>query len=100
MRDVWPPLMGADVVYFAHKLVQHGGKVHLQNYKSMPHVFQIFQHHAATKTCFQEYAKFIKDVTSGQGIESRFEMVDGKGKIQEEPLDLNQYEISFTRAEV
>jgi hypothetical protein len=90
----------ANSVYFGLNFVKRGGKIRLQNYKSMPHVFQIFSRHPSTKTCFNEYGKFISNVTSGKAIETRFEMVNGKGVIEEEPLDLSQYQVSFSKEEV
>jgi len=66
----------------------------------MPHVFQIFRNHPATNACFNEYAKFIKNVTSGKELETRFEMVNGKGIVEENPVDLGNYTISLTKEEV
>ena len=88
------------IVYFASKFAKNGGHVRLQNYLAMPHVFQIFDKHPCTRTCFREYAKFIDDVTSGNIIETQMNIFNGKGIIQDEPLDLEQYPITFTREEV
>ena len=66
----------------------------------MPHVFLQFKSHPSTKACFEEYAKFILDVTSGKSIETRFEMVDGKGVIEAEPLNTENYSIPYTKEEV
>jgi hypothetical protein len=66
----------------------------------MPHVFQIFQKHPSTETCFREYARFIKDVTSGKGIETEMRYVDGKGGIEESELDLEKFGVGFTKEEV
>jgi hypothetical protein len=76
--------------------------VRLQNYKSMPHVFQIFQKHPSTETCFREYARFIKDVTDtgGNGIETELRYVNGKGQVEETALDLEKYNVGFTKEEV
>ena len=66
----------------------------------MPHVFQIFEKHPSTYTVFREYARFIKEVTGGKIIETEMKIVDGKGIIQEDPLDLEQYPVLFTKDEV
>ena len=72
----------------------------LQNYLAMPHVFQMFLKHPSPKTCFREFAKFITDVTSGKTIETTFQIVNGKGIIEDEPLQIETYQISFTKEEV
>ena len=87
-------------VYFASKFAKNGGQLRLQNYIAMPHVFQIFQKHPSTHTSFREYAKFITDVTSGKTIETQMNIVNGKGVIEEYPLDLEQYPTAYTREEV
>lgn len=67
----------------------------------MPHVFQIFANHPSTETCFREYARFIKDVTTvGKGIESELRYVNGKGQIETTELDLEKYNVGFTKEEV
>jgi acetyl esterase/lipase len=88
------------IVYFASKLAKNGGRVRLQNYIAMPHVFQIFQKHPSTHTSFREYAKFITEVTSGKPIESQMSIVNGKGVIEEQPLNLEQYPTSYSKKEV
>lgn len=72
----------------------------LQNYLAMPHVFQMFQKHPSTWTCFREYGKFIKDVTSGKPIETEMQIVNGKGIIEDTPLKFESYKISFSKEEV
>ncbi len=68
----------------------------MQNYIAMPHVFQIFQKHPSTNTSFREYAKFITDVTGAKTIETRMNIVNGKGIIEEYPLDLDKYPTAYT----
>ena len=80
--------------------MKNGGTVHLQNYRSMPHVFVIFEKHPSTETCYNELGKFAKAVTSGQEIKSKLEVVNGKGVIEPQPLNLENYPISFSKAEV
>ena len=88
------------IVYFASKFAKNGGHVRLQNYIAMPHVFQIFQKHPSTHASFREYAKFIKEVTSGKAIESEMRIVSGKGVIEEQPLNFGQYPTSYTKEQV
>jgi hypothetical protein len=78
----------------------NGGHVRLQNYLAMPHVFQIFEKHPSTHTVYLEYARFIKEVTNGKIIETEMRIVNGKGMIQDGPLDLKQYPVTFTKEEV
>src|SRR5579859_6427601 len=101
MKPVLPPSSLPNVlVYFVRNFVKGGGKVRLQNYKSMPHVFQIFQKHPSTETCFREYSRFIKDVTSEKGIETEMRYVNGRGRIEESELDLEKFNVGFTKEEV
>lgn len=72
----------------------------LQNYLAMPHVFQMFQKHPSTRTCFREYGKFIKDVTSGKPIETEMQIVNGKGIFEDTPLKFESYKVSFSKEEV
>jgi len=74
--------------------------VRLQNYLAMPHVFQMFQKHPSTRTCFREYGKFIRDVTSGKAIETEMQIVNGRGIMEDTPLKIESYHISFTEEEV
>jgi hypothetical protein len=78
---------------------QSGGKVHLQNYRSMPHVFIIFPH-PSTQTCYSEMAKFIKGVTNGNEVRTRMEIVNGRGKIEEKVVDLLSYPIEQSKPQV
>jgi len=87
-------------VYFASQFAKNGGKVRLQNYLAMPHVFQIFLKHPSTKASFRECSKFINDVTSGKTIETEFQFLKGKGIIEDTPLKVETYQISFTKEEV
>jgi len=87
-------------VYFAYQFAQNGGKVRLQSYLAMPHIFPMFQKHPSTKTCFRQYAKFIREVTSGESIETEMQIVNGKGIIEAAPLEFESYQISFTKEEV
>lgn len=66
----------------------------------MPHVFLLFENHPCTKRAYSELAKFIKDVTSGKTIESRMEVVNGKGIREEQPLDLERFPIMFSKSQV
>ena len=88
------------IVYFASKLAKNGGRVRLQNYIGMPHVFQVFQKHPSTHASFREYAKFITEVTSGKPIETQMSFVNGKGVIEERSLNLEEYPTSYTKDEV
>ena len=72
-----------------------GGKVFVQKYQSMPHVFLLFESHPSTKTCYEQIAKFAMDVIQGKEIETRMEIVDGRGVIEEETLDLTTYPIEM-----
>jgi hypothetical protein len=88
------------VVYFASNFAKNGGSIRLQNYLAMPHVFQIFHTHPSTQTSFQQYGRFIKEVTSGKSIQTQMQIVNGKGILEDHQLDLKQYPISFTKEEV
>ena len=66
----------------------------------MPHVFQIFRKHPSTETSFREYSRFIKDVTSGKGTETEMRYVDGKGRVEATELDLEKFNVGFTKEEV
>jgi len=81
-------------VYFAAAHAKGGGKIRIQNYMSMPHVFMIFEKHPSTATCYQEMAKFVKAVTSGQDIETRMEKINGKGIIESHPVDMESHHFS------
>jgi hypothetical protein len=87
------------LVYFAANHMK-SGPVHFQNYLSMPHVFVIFEKHPSTETCYRELGKFAMAVTTGQNLETRMEIVNGKGKIEQQPLNLQDYPISFSKSEV
>src|SRR5271170_1025102 len=100
MRLVCPVEAYLTAVYFASQFAKSGGKVRLQNYLAMPHVFQMFLKHPSTKTCFREFAKFINDVTNGKSIETEFQIVNGRGIIEDVPLKIEGYQISFTTEEV
>jgi hypothetical protein len=79
--------------------MKNGGKVHFQNYLSMPHVFVIFEKHPSTERCYRELGKFTKAVTSGKDIETSMEVVNGKGEI-EGPLNIGNFPITFSKYEV
>jgi hypothetical protein len=66
----------------------------------MPHAFVMFEKHPSTETCYKELAKFAKDVTSGRNVETRMEIVNGKGVIQDQPLDVETYPIAISKPEV
>jgi hypothetical protein len=68
-----------------------GGKVFVQKYQSMPHVFLLFDTHPSTKTCYEQIAKFAMDVIAGKKIETRMEIIDGRGAIEEATVDLTSY---------
>ena len=74
--------------------------MHLQKYRSMPHVFVIFENHPSTETCYNELGKFTKSVTTGREMKSRLEVVNGKGIIEDQPLNPENYPISVSKAEV
>jgi hypothetical protein len=86
-------------VYFAAAHAAKGGKVRLQKYLSMPHVFMIFEKHPSTATCYQEMAKFVKAATSGQNIETKMEIINGKGMLEKhlnfEPPTLSKSQVRF-----
>ena len=88
------------LVYFGGNHAKNDGMVRLQLYQSMPHVFPVFENHPSAKTCFAELAKFVKEVTAGEICEARFEVIDGKGHIEKQILDLDKYSINFSKAEV
>ena len=73
--------------------------MHLQNYRSMPHVFLMFEMHPSTKTCYTEMIRFVKEVTSGKDIDTRMEIVNGKGEI-ETTVDLTNYPIDVSKTQV
>ena len=79
--------------------MKNGGTVHLQKYQSMPHVFVIFEKHPSTETCYRSLATFTKAVTAGQNVETRLEIVNGKGIIQG-PIDLEKYPIEVSKLQV
>jgi hypothetical protein len=93
------PVLRLMVVYFAANHAKNGGVVHLQNFRSMPHVFVIFPH-PSTQTCYSEMARFIVDVTSGKEIETKMEIVDGKGEVEEKAMDLASYPIELPKPQV
>jgi len=88
------------IVYFAAQFARNGGTIRLQTYVAMCHVFQMFPHHPCTLASFYELRKFIYEATSGAQIESEMRIVDGQGRIQEDPLDLDKYPITITKEEV
>ena len=67
----------------------------VQKYQSMPHVFLLFESHPSTKTCYEQIAKFAVDVTDGKGIETRMEIVDGRGVIEGATVELTTYQIKM-----
>jgi hypothetical protein len=60
----------------------------------------MFERHPCTKTSLHEIARFIEDATSGAKIETEMRIVDGHGRIQDMPLELEKYSTTFTREEV
>ena len=88
------------IVYFAANHSKNGGIVQLQNYLSMPHVFLVFENHPSSKTCYSEVAKFIRAVSSGQKLETRMETVNGRGFIELQPLEMEKFPTTYTKAEV
>lgn len=89
-----------EIVYFASRHADNGNVVQLQNYIGLPHVFVVFEKHPSTETCYNELAKFITSVTHGEKVETRMQVVNGKGKLVEKPLDFNEYPIDFSKEEV
>jgi len=69
--------------------------VFVQKYQSMPHVFLLFESHPSTKTCYEQIAKFAVDVIEGKGIETRMEIVDGRGVIEGATVELTTYQIKM-----
>jgi len=88
------------IVYFAAQFARNGGTIRLQTYVAMCHVFQMFAQHPCTFTSFYELRKFIIEATSGAKIQSEMRIVDGYGRIQEEPLDLDKYPTTITKEQV
>lgn len=86
-------------VYFASKHADSGGIVHLQCYLSMPHAFVLFEKHPCTIKCYEELAKFVEKIITGKKIDSRMEIVNGKGVIAG-ALDLEKYPVAFSKSEV
>ena len=66
----------------------------------MPHVFLLFESHPSSKTCYSELAKFITAVSTGQKLETRMEVVNGKGIIEPQPLELEKFPTTYTKEEV
>lgn len=66
----------------------------------MPHAWVMFEKHPSTNTCYQELAKFAKAVCAGVGIETRMDIVNGKGQIEQSPLDPKRYPVGFSKSEV
>jgi hypothetical protein len=60
----------------------------------------MFEQHPCTKTSLHEVARFIEDATSGAKIETEMRIVDGRGRIQDTPLELDEYPTTFSRQEV
>jgi hypothetical protein len=46
------------------------------------------------------YGTFIKDATSGAKLKTHMETLNGKGIVEQHPLDLQQYSIAFSKEEV
>lgn len=59
--------------YLATKLVKDGVSVVFEEYQAMPHCFaMIFSGTPGSRRCFEGWAGFMRDVTGGKGVESRF----------------------------
>ena len=86
-------------VYFAATHAKNGGTVHLQYYKSMPHVIVILERHPSTETCYQSLAAFANDVVAGK-VETKMERVDGRGVISGpfDPKGFPEYNKSEVRS--
>jgi hypothetical protein len=85
-------------VYFGTRLAEGGACVHLQNYKSMPHVFIVFERLAAAEMGYSTTSVFVRKVTRGEHLETTLEVV--RGKYVEGVLDPGNYPIQFTKEEV
>ena len=72
----------------------------LQVYKSMPHVFFLFEEHPCSKTGYSELAKFINAATSDKCMETQLQLVNAKGVVTESPLRSEDYPVSYTKTEV
>jgi hypothetical protein len=66
----------------------------------MVHVFQMFERHPCAQTSLHEIARFIEDATSGAKIKTEMRIVDGHGRMQDTPLEVEKYPTTFTREEV
>jgi hypothetical protein len=87
-------------VYFSVKHANTEGKVRLQIYLSMPHVFPVFSSHPSAKTCYKEIGDFIKTVVHGESFESCAEIIKGDGIIERGEFDLERYSINFDKPQV
>ena len=88
------------LVYFAAMHARSGSTVCLQNYRSMPHVFVMFEQHPSTRTCYAEMSKFVKDVVDGKKISTKMEIVNGRGVIEEKTADLVTYPLELSKSMV
>lgn len=65
----------------------------------MPHAFVLFEKHPCTIKCYEELAKFIENVTTGEKVDTCMEIVNGKGVITG-PIRLENYPVAFSESEV
>jgi hypothetical protein len=85
-------------VYFGTRLAESGACVHLQNYKSMPHVFIVFERLPSAEMGYSTTSVFVRKVTRGEQLDTTLEVVHGK--FVEGVLDPGNYPIQFTKEEV
>lgn len=72
----------------------------IQNYKSMPHVFLLFEAHPSTKTCYEQITRFVLAVIGDKEIATRMEIVNGLGRVEEETVDLVGYTVEMEEMDV
>lgn len=89
---------GLTKVYFGTRLAESGVCVHLQNYKSMPHVFIAFERLPAAEMGYSTTSVFVRKVTTGEQLGTTLEVV--RGKHVQGVLDPGNYPIQFTKEEV
>jgi hypothetical protein len=66
--------------YLVSKLVKDGVSVVFEEYQAMPHCFaMIFNGTPGSRRCFDGWAGFIRDVTGGKPVPSRFTTIKAKG---------------------
>jgi acetyl esterase/lipase len=74
--------------YLATKLFKDNVSVVFEEYQAMPHCFaMIFNGTPGSRRCFDGWAGFIRDVTGGKPVDSRFTTIKAKG-LEESPIEV------------